>query len=686
MTDTRSPLDRRIDAAKLSADGPPEPSVANMDEKRPYLFSFVKGLGHGLNGLLADPDDFEAFRDGTLVHDPAPFALAEPYRGAFYTDAADALEDDKRYREWESPTAGHSYVLEGPDPQAILMPPAPKVGSAEFAAEIAEVYQMALSRDWGVAGFMNASLIGKLKKNGRDISNAQRDAVKAINADVTAAAERLSHMRWFKGETNGLDTKKPLEQARRRFGQAQTADTLFRGLGEDPWETPFMSQFMVMGSGGATRDVKARATARIAFGAQSVDQRVNVAIPGKDYMTEWLEYLDVQNGANVRRKNSADEIVVGAQRPISTIRDLATYVHDDALYQAYLNAALILLDEGFAFDPGIPFHRNSGNGVPGENREPFALFGGPHLLKLVTSVSEQALKAVRYQKFTIHRRPRPEAAGAMFHTVLSGYEPHRDYRKDKHLKHLVEPYDETGTTPEAKARRQLAGTIARYVDAPGAGTNGSEPALEKILTDIRLHNDDQNKDKDAGENLSKWLLPMAFAEGSPMHPAYGAGHATVAGACVTLLKAFFAMRTVPMHGQSDPVYLVKPGGDALVPEAPTSEGDVSSDLMTLKMEDGLTLESELNKLIWNISNGRNMGGVHYYTDYIESALLGEAVTIGMLREQMLSYHPGEAVSMTVPLLVPRTLPEALLSGQSDLTRDDVVSAVVIRGDGTLARA
>lgn len=24
-----------------------------------------------------------------------------------------------------------------------------------------------------------------------------------------------------------------------------------------------------------------------------------------------------------------------------------------------------------------------------------------------------------------------------------------------------------------------------------------------------------------------------------MHPAYGAGHATVAGACVTMLKAFF---------------------------------------------------------------------------------------------------------------------------------------------------
>lgn len=32
---------------------------------------------------------------------------------------------------------------------------------------------------------------------------------------------------------------------------------------------------------------------------------------------------------------------------------------------------------------------------------------------------------------------------------------------------------------------------------------------------------------------------MAYPEGSPMHPNYGAGHATIAGACVTLLTAMF---------------------------------------------------------------------------------------------------------------------------------------------------
>ena len=36
-----------------------------------------------------------------------------------------------------------------------------------------------------------------------------------------------------------------------------------------------------------------------------------------------------------------------------------------------------------------------------------------------------------------------------------------------------------------------------------------------------------------------YLLPQVFPEGSPLHPSYGAGHATVAGACVTIAKAFF---------------------------------------------------------------------------------------------------------------------------------------------------
>ena len=56
-----------------------------------------------------------------------------------------------------------------------------------------------------------------------------------------------------------------------------------------------------------------------------------------------------------------------------------------------------------------------------------------------------------------------------------------------------------------------------------------------------LHPDVLNS-KAVQEVFSKngtYLLPIAFPEGSPTHPSYGGGHATVAGACVTALKAFF---------------------------------------------------------------------------------------------------------------------------------------------------
>ncbi len=676
----RDPLNVRIDAAKLSTDGVWPDQIPNRDEISPYPFSFTKGLPHERNGLLSDPADFEDFADGTLVHDPNPFAEAVPYCGEFPGADLSGLEEElDHYRRWESPTAGHAYVLEGPDPFQVTMPPAPKVGSAEFGAEMAEVYQMALSRDWGVAAFMDASLVAELKKtDGEQISNACQTRIERDNNRVSKAAERLSNMRWFTGEADDLQPQAIKD--RRRHGIQQTPANLFRGTGEDGWATPFLSQFMVMGSGGKARDLSKRAEGFVQFGAQRIPQQVRVARPEMDYMTGWNDWLNVQNGLNARGAQDAlnpdAEFVPGAYRPIARMRDLATYVHDDALYQAYLNAALILLDEGYASDANVPYHGGAlhkfpfPDAMPGDtNRTPFALFGAPHLLTLVTEVSSRALKAVRLQKFSIHRRLRPEAAGALFHTVYSGYEPNWDDAASS-------AFDTTGQTTSAKARRLLASTVARYTFPQNEDMDGTEPVLEQILTDVRLHNETQNK----GALKNSWLLPMAFPEGSPMHPAYGAGHATVAGACVTLLKAFFSMR----HEDGTPVYLVKPGDAALVPDCGTDPADNTIELLAVNIDKGLTLEGELNKLMWNISNGRNVAGVHYYTDYIESALLGEAITIGILREQMLAYHPEERVKMTVPLLVPRTLPEALLSGQNELTTKDVVREVVINSDGTLS--
>ena len=48
--------------------------------------------------------------------------------------------------------------------------------------------------------------------------------------------------------------------------------------------------------------------------------------------------------------------------------------------------------------------------------------------------------------------------------------------------------------------------------------------------------------------------------------------------------------------------------------------------------------NELNKIAANISIGRNMAGVHYYTDYIDSLVMGEKIAIGILLEQSLAYN------------------------------------------------
>jgi hypothetical protein len=119
---------------------------------------------------------------------------------------------------------------------------------------------------------------------------------------------------------------------------------------------------------------------------------------------------------------------------------------------------------------------------------------------------------------------------------------------------------------------------------------------------------------------------MAFPEGSPMHTAYGAGHATVAGACVTMLKALL-----------DETQIVRN------PVVPNNAG---TELVPFQGPP-LTVGGELNKLASNISTGRNIAGVHWRTDGVESVQLGEATSISILRDMFATYaEPFEGFSLT----------------------------------------
>ena len=108
-----------------------------------------------------------------------------------------------------------------------------------------------------------------------------------------------------------------------------------------------------------------------------------------------------------------------------------------------------------------------------------------------------------------------------------------------------------------------------------------------------------------------YLLPQSYTEACPLHPAYPAGHAVVAGACATVLKAFFAENVV-------------------VPDCvvPTSDG------RSLESYRGpaLTVKGEIEKLAFNIAMGRNFAGIHYRSDAAAGIRLGEEVAITVLED------------------------------------------------------
>lgn len=551
--------ERRQAAAEIAAVRPHPVHHTNGDELRhrdehgnpTYIGNFTKCLRHDDDGFLMNPQHYIEWVRAIDSADPRDIAAVPiggpPWKVAYPGDPVPA-------RGWESQGAGSTFELEGPDPQAVTMPPAPALDSEELIAEMAELYWMALCRDIPFAQWSSHVTIGN-------------------------AIDSLKNLDWFRANRSvtGSTDILPSSQARRRIlrgpGDAFTRVELFRGVGPGVQVGPYLSQFLLAGSRGLNGNdtPHAHADGYLAYGALRLDQRVRQAPSNTNYMTTFDTWLDVQNGANLRGR----EVPYVDYRFMATPRDLATYVHYDALYEAYLNACLLLLSLGTPFDPGLPFLRDDAI----DKQTGFAQFGGPHILTLVTEVATRALKAVRYQKYNVHRRCRPEAVGGRLFQLA------------------------TSANPAIKNRLKVL-----------------EPMLHTLsATPVNL-------DARLGGN---WLLPMAFPEGSPTHPSYGAGHATVAAACTTILKAWFD------HGWTLPfVFEPNAGGTALV--------DVSGTTAPL------SIEGELNKVAANISIGRNWAGVHYYSDYIDSFRLGEQVALGVLEEQKICY--GETWSMDVPLL------------------------------------
>ncbi|MEM7674042.1 MAG: bromoperoxidase, partial [Verrucomicrobiota bacterium] len=182
LTRKERALSVRQEAAKLASKRPHPSHETNGDEvkyrydaykdfKYSYLMSFTKGLKHDFNsGLVEEAEDFEQFVDAIDSGDPVDFTntplgpsrstggpgtLAwESDRGqgkiparSTAVDANITSPEPVKVRAWESQSAGLAFDLEGPDSQAVTMPPAPALGSDLLTLEMAEVYTCALLRD-----------------------------------------------------------------------------------------------------------------------------------------------------------------------------------------------------------------------------------------------------------------------------------------------------------------------------------------------------------------------------------------------------------------------------------------------------------------------------------------------------------------------------------------------------------
>lgn len=400
-------------------------------------------------------------------------------------------------RKLANPQATFSFEFKGQDNYGVQMKATPLFHSEESLAEMIEVYEKALHRD------IPFSLI----ETGDD-----PNTVRAINA--------LNQYAEFTGP--------------KEFGQV-TSKSLFRGLGQDELIGPYVSQLLYHSFN---------------YGNLRIEQQFYEELDDPISVTE-QGFVDIQNGAYGGPANKS-----GAKSYVHSPRMLGSVVHNDPLFQAYYNGALILLQNGAPLDPNIPMNPNEGN---------FATFGGADILGTVCEVARIALKAAWYNKWIVNCRLRPETFAGRIHFQDKGM---RDY----------------GLTLDSRS--------APTIDA------------------LKLKN-------------GNCLLPLQYPEGSPTHPSYPAGHAVVAGACTTVMKAFFdtnamlsATNMTPMHSTD---------GTALTPYIGSDSGQ-------------MTVLGEINKLASNMAIGRNMAGVHYRSDGDQGIVLGEKVAIQFLKDVKAAYH------------------------------------------------
>lgn len=429
-------------------------------------------------------------------------------------------------RKLINPQGPMAVSLEGCNACQVAVPPAPTLNSAEQAGEAVELYWQALLRDVPFSEF-------------HDNTN---------HPDVLTAVEELNKLSAFRGpKQNGRITPQSLFRGSVTYVDRQTDPSGKTGKHFIPpgvTDGPYISQFLLL---------------NVPTGTQYISPLIRVPLPSNDFLTDFDEWLTVQNGGSSGKSTKFDS----TRRYIFNGRDLAELAHNT--WTLFLGASLILgtkPDSSDIYSGGIGAPLNPGNPYVKSRTKmgSAATFAVPYLQGLLPLATSRAIRASYWQKWYVHRRLRPEAYGGLIYNNIvnkTQYPIHSDVLNSQ----------------------ALARTFSNY------GT---------------------------------YLLPQAYPESAPLHPAYTGGAAAIAGVNATLLKAFFDENFVipnpVVPDPKDPTKLIPYSGPPL------------------------TVGGELNKLAINYTLGSNSAGIHWRSDAAVALALGEEVAISLLKDEKLTFN------------------------------------------------
>ncbi|CAN5185192.1 vanadium-dependent haloperoxidase [soil metagenome] len=357
------------------------------------------------------------------------------------------------------------------------------------------------------------------------------------------------------------------------------AGVLFRGDCPGSLIGPYTSQFAFLPTIAAIpASVGGNTLGRI--GQIKLDQKWSI-VNKREFGVSFEDFVALQNGL-VPKKYTANDYDPVNRRYFIDGRDWASFIHVDANCESFFYAAYVLYSYNFPYCPDLPYYNNS---MP--NEAAFATMGMMEMFAMLENVAGDAIKAAWAQKWRANRALRPEAFGG-----------------------LVQNARTSGTNPF---------NLNASLFVPHAGID--------VLAHVQAHNALQANFPD--NNLtplqaSTYLLSQVFPEGCPNHPTYTSGHATVAGACATILKAFFDNDTL-IHTITTPVQPDPNDPSQLIP-------------LVGQQADQLAVAAELDKLASNTALARNWAGIHWRQDAEQGLLLGEQVAIAYLQDRSLLYN------------------------------------------------